>query len=553
MTQELNQERDFLPETAPQKLRRRLAGDVDDIVLMSLRKEPQRRYASVEQFAEDIRRHLEGLPVTARRDSWRYRAGKFAIRHKLGVAATALVVLAVVGGVTATVREARIAAASQRRAEQRFNDVRKLANSLMFEIHDAIRDLPGSTAARRLIVTRAQEYLDSLSQQSKGDVSLQKELAAAYERVGDVLGYPYAANLGDKDGALKNYRKALAIRESLEVGARNDTDLNRDIAGTYVRIAHISESNGNFVDALAVLAKAQPIAERLAANSKDPVLTDLSGGVYYFTASIQVQTGNFVAALANYHRSASIRDAALKATPGSVPLRAHLAADDAGIAKCLELSHDLPHAIEMQSKAVAILDDVVKSNAENATLSEYLGEGLNRLATFRNEQGDAAAALETYRKAHGIFGELMKADTKNRLAKSNFGFSNDGIASSLMALGRPAEAANVYQESIASFEEMSPSTEGSRYPRSGLAEAYSGFGDAESALAGGKGLSGDQKREYWAQAHAAYQKSLALWNDKEKRGELESGEHDERALVAQHVAESERHIAPQSLKRGGAQ
>ena len=112
-----------------------------------------------------------------------------------------------------------------------------------------------------------------------------------------------------------------------------------------------------------------------------------------------------------------------------------------------------------------------------------------------------------------------------------------------MALGRPAEAANVYQESIASFEEMSPRTEGSRYPRSGLAEAYSGVGDAESALAGGKGLSADQRREYWAQAHAAYQKSLTLWN----------GEHDERALVAQHVAESERHIAPLSSKRGGTQ
>ena len=92
---------------------------------------------------------------------------------------------------------------------------------------------------------------------------------------------------------------------------------------------------------------------------------------------------------------------------------------------------------------------------------------------------------------------------------------------------------------------------GTALARSGLAEAYSGVGDAGSALAGGKGLSADQRREYWAQAHAAYQKSLTLWNDKEKRGELESGEHDERALVAQHVAESERHIAPLSSKRGG--
>src|SRR5579872_5060411 len=202
-------------EGSTAKLRRRLSGDLDMIVLQAMRKDPHRRYASVEQFAEDIRRHLDGRPVAARRDSWKYRAGKFAARHKLTVAASAIVIVAVLGGVAATVREARIAAANERRAEQRFNDVRKLANSLMFEIHDAIRDLPGSTAARKLIVERALEYLDSLAQESRGDPSLQRELADAYKRIGDVQGGPFAANAGDTVAALKSYQKALAIRQAL--------------------------------------------------------------------------------------------------------------------------------------------------------------------------------------------------------------------------------------------------------------------------------------------------------------------------------------------------
>ena len=530
------------------KLRRRLRGDVDTIVLHALRKEPQRRYASVEQLAEDIRRHLKGLPVKARRDSWRYRAGKFVLRHKFGVAATALVILVVLGGVVAIVREAQIAAANQRRAEQRFNDVRKLANSLMFEIHDAIRDLPGSTSARRLLVTRALEYLDSLSEQSRGDASLQKELAAAYERVGDVLGYPYAANLGDKAGALQSYRKALAIRESLAGAAGKDHALDEDIEGTYFRIAQTLESKGNFAAALAALGKAQEIAERLAAGSQDPILADHFAGAYYFTASIQVQTGDLAAALKNYHRSASIRDAALQANPGSLPLRTHMAADYAGIAKCLELSHDLPHAVEMQSKATAILDEVAKANPENATLSEYLGEGVNRLATYRKEQGDLGAALETYRKAHQIFRDLLLADGKNSLAKANFGFSNNGIAESMVALGNATAAAKVFKESIATFEEMSPGSDSNRYPRTGLADAYSGLGNAESVLAAGKHLSPDQRRQYWEEARSCCQKSLALWMDKEKRGELESGEHETRSRVADCVAASERHVA--AFKRG---
>jgi serine/threonine protein kinase/tetratricopeptide (TPR) repeat protein len=82
----------------PEKLRRRLAGDLDNIVLMALRKEPERRYGSVEQFSEDIRRHLTGEPVMARRDTLWYRGAKFLKRNQAAVVAAALtaVILALV-------------------------------------------------------------------------------------------------------------------------------------------------------------------------------------------------------------------------------------------------------------------------------------------------------------------------------------------------------------------------------------------------------------------------------------------------------------------------
>ncbi len=529
--------------------RRRLAGDLDHIVLMALRKEPDRRYASVEQLAEDIRRHLEGLPVIARRDSWRYRAGKFATRHKLAVTASALVLTAVLGGVAATVREARIAAANQRRAEQRFNDVRKLANSLMFEIHDAIRDLPGSTPARRLLVTRALEYLDSLSQQSKGDVSLQKELAAAYERVGDVLGYPYAANLGDKEGALQSYRKALAIRESLVSADPNDAQLRRDLVSTYYRIAQVLESKGNFTEALDAARTARSTAQPLASGSSNPALADQSAGGYYFTATLQVHTGDLAGAVENYQQAAAIRESALQVAHDNVPLRTHLAADYAGLAACFAKRSDLARATQMQTKAVGILEDVSKANPGNAALREYLGEAVNRLASYREEQGETVHALSAYRQAHQIFGDLLAADPKNSLAKSNFGFSNNGIAHSLVALGKPAPAAKTFQESVATFEEMSPRTASNRYLRTGLADAYSGLGEAYSILAEGKQVLPNQKREYWEEARSACQQSLALWDEKEKRGELESGEREESSRVAQCVAQAETRLPNPSSRR----
>src|SRR5262249_31422043 len=144
---------------------------------------------------QDIRRHLEHLPVVARQDTVVYRASKFIRRHKAGLAASAVVAVAVLAGSGVALRVARVARSQAElarvqcaRAERRFSDVRRLANSLMFEVHDSIKDLPGTVGARKLLVDRALEYLDSLSQESAGDAALQLELAGVYDRLGDVLG-----------------------------------------------------------------------------------------------------------------------------------------------------------------------------------------------------------------------------------------------------------------------------------------------------------------------------------------------------------------------------
>ncbi len=135
---------------AAARLARELKGDLDTIVLTALQKEPQRRYASVERLSQDIRRYLEGLPVTARPDTLFYRADKFVRRHRVAVAAGLLVAVSLVGGAGVAVFEARRSRQSEALAQKRFNDVRRLANEYLFEFHDAIRNLPGATPARLL-------------------------------------------------------------------------------------------------------------------------------------------------------------------------------------------------------------------------------------------------------------------------------------------------------------------------------------------------------------------------------------------------------------------
>ncbi len=197
--------------------------DLEMVVRKALRKEPARRYASIEQFSADLLRYLEGFPVAAQADTLVYRARKFVVRNRAYVAAGTLVVLALAGGIVSTARQAQI-------ANRRFNDVRKLANSYLFELNDAIEALPGSTAARQLLAKRAQEYLDSLAKERVDDPGLLKELAVAYEKLADVQGRREQANIGDVANAKENFRKALTLREQLYRANPGDTPAAVDLA-----------------------------------------------------------------------------------------------------------------------------------------------------------------------------------------------------------------------------------------------------------------------------------------------------------------------------------
>ena len=104
-----------------------------------------------------------------------------------------LLTLSLLAGITTTLWQAR-------RANQRFNDVRQLAHTFIFDIHDAVEKLPGSTSARQLLVTNALTYLDRLASEAENDVSLQRELASSYEKLADVLGAPDTRESRRSDG-----------------------------------------------------------------------------------------------------------------------------------------------------------------------------------------------------------------------------------------------------------------------------------------------------------------------------------------------------------------
>lgn len=194
--------------TTPDKLCRLLRGDLDTILAKALKKNPGERYASVAAFSEDLQRYRKHEPISARPDSFIYRASKFVYRNKVGVALAALALIGVASALIVIRREAQ-------RAEYRFQQVQKLAHSVLFDLNPQIEFLAGSTKARELLVNTSLEYLDSLAKEAGNDPRLQLELAEAYNKIGDVQGNPNYANLGHPEAAVESYTKAAAIASKL--------------------------------------------------------------------------------------------------------------------------------------------------------------------------------------------------------------------------------------------------------------------------------------------------------------------------------------------------
>jgi hypothetical protein len=207
-----------------------LDGDLEAILLKALRKEPQERYLTAERLADDLRAYLEGRPVAARRGTMRYLAGKFMRRHRLALAAAALLVVTLLAGIAGIGWQARVANRQRRIAEARSADLRQLSSSLLTELDEAIQQIPGSTGAQKLLVTSVLKHLDRMASDAHGDRQTDLDLADAYSRLGNLQGNAYVQNLGDSTGALVSIDKAIALSKPWAGPQSKDRDAIRTLA-----------------------------------------------------------------------------------------------------------------------------------------------------------------------------------------------------------------------------------------------------------------------------------------------------------------------------------
>ncbi len=191
-------------ETAPEL---RLGGELGMILRKAMEGDPAHRYESVGAMARDIERYLSGEPVEALPASFAYRARKFVVRHRYGVAAALAAVAALAGTAGYAARQAQL-------ADTRFEQVRSLSRAVMFELHDSVEPLAGSQRARQLIANRSLQYLDTLAADATASDGVLLDAARGYLRIAELQ-----AKEGNSDAALR--LKGRAAELARRVLARN--------------------------------------------------------------------------------------------------------------------------------------------------------------------------------------------------------------------------------------------------------------------------------------------------------------------------------------------
>lgn len=465
--------------------------DLDNILIKAIRREPQERYASARDVAEDIARYLQGLPVLARHGSFGYVARKTIARHKIAFASAAAALILIAAGVGAVGWEAHIANQERARAQKRFDELRGLARSVIFELHDGIAQLPGSTEVRRTLVTRALAYLDSLARDSAGDAGLQTELAAAYRRVGDVQGKWSAPNLGDTQGALTSYRKGLEIvGRALANGPRQSrllaqaAWLNLSIGEIYIGTRNVPESR-KYVSRGLDLMRAAPHSESDMASA----LLDM------FLATRLMDPA---AARRYLDQAAQAYEAALAEQPEAPGRQQNVALAQRYLAS-YDTYRDPASALRHLERSLQLDELRKKADPLNAGASLDVSTDLLEIGHIQMNANRPQAALGNYRRALALRQSLAAADPKNVLGRTRLAFAELAMARALFDCGDTAAGLASARASMAIFTDVTaanPADERSWY---WLAEGYARIGAGEMRLG------------HIQQACAAYQRGMQAY------------------------------------------
>ncbi len=499
---------------SPAQLRRQLAGDLERISAKALAKDARMRYGDSRELAGDLRRYLEGRPVLARPATLRYRAAKMVRRHKVAVPVVALAALLITGFAATTWWEAR-------RAQRRFAEVRGLAHSVMFELHDAIQKLPGSTAARELLIRRALEYLKNLSREAGSNDDLQSEVALGYERVAEVQGFLGTSNLGQVGTALDSIQKSREILERLRAHHPSDRGVQRDYQRVSNELATAYGSSGNFQKAQETARKSVAAAEEnVRAAPADTFAIGNLSVAYGVLADEFTDQAQYEQAIPLRQKTEELARRVVELMPGNLESAHNLALAEKKLGALYGVTGRYTECREEYERAREIDEQRCAHNPTDMHCKLDLSYDYSDLGWVAARAGAFDDALVSHRRALELREEAARADPSDVRAATSVASSIGRIGMVLHNKGDLNGSLTELQNAAALYEKQATRPEANWSTVRELAEVRVYIAETLVDMGERSGTTAGQRRDLRSRAASEYRKSRELYEGLKAKGVL---------------------------------
>jgi|GEM_PF-2252111 len=487
--------------TSPVKLARLLAGDLELIVLHALHKEPERRYASAGQLADDIDRYIQGRPVLAHRDHWRYRTGKFIQRQPVASTTGLLLAAALLAGLPVLTISLARTRRDRDRAHISYRTARSAMNGLFTQIserHD--QDVPGSQSARAALLETALHYYERASERRGSDLESRVESAGAQKRVGRInrlIGLP--------DVAVWQYQEALNRFEELAASDAGNARFQDDLVQILAELGELlSPMEDRRFEARQYLERAQRLLEaevaaqpKTASSRRDlaRVLGDMARLDYaedhldqarslwkrvidmlgvlaserpgnpddgISLALAQVGLARVLAAnpatldqaAQAFTRGINLRQAITRKYPDRVDQIYRLALEQSECAGFYQASGQIDPAFESGNQAAQLFEQLDRRFPDTVTYQTGLYLAYDSLSRLRNQQGETAEALRWSEQARGVLERLVAQHPKDPPFQIDLSRSHSFIGQLLRHSGKFTEALRSFQHAVDILESL---------------------------------------------------------------------------------------------------
>ncbi|OYU96638.1 MAG: hypothetical protein CFE45_19330, partial [Burkholderiales bacterium PBB5] len=461
--------------------RKRLVGDLDNILLKALDKDAAGRYPSVDALAADLRAFLAGLPVSARAATPAYLLAKLVARNRLATAALGLALVCLVGGLGASLWQGRAAAQARDEARRQLAGVKQITSELVFRFGDAISLLPGGAQSQEAMLQQTLAALDAALANAPDDPDLLVLVASALGRLAQIQGNPSFAGPERASEAQATVARALALGDRVWDSRHGDWRFASQHLITLMTQAQLLRGQGQPAPGLAVLTRAH--ARSGQALAAPGVGDEGRANLLELRANIAVNQAHFndhvgrpslglpAQALLHYAQAeadfrARYADPALMAamrrhaTPGDPPVEEWANHNTANVLSGRALVHQrLADDAAMRrdiEAALALREDNLRRNAASVTWRQSLMFDLNTLAIALLRQHDEAAALPVSQRAWDLAGALVhEAGPGSAWAHTRASFAPQ-YGRALLAAGRADQALPVVDLGLARLAQQRP-------------------------------------------------------------------------------------------------